>query len=418
MRRTFITLGLSAAALIPLVTGARYVAARTEAWPPPSIVVSPDAGKLAAKVSVADLSDLVLTRLRRFNGEPLYGHRDTFGKDRLKAWTWTYLARAAVRLYRLGHDTRLIDEVLAGASKYEAAAHRHETERSFGWYTEDMHASRAYREVPVSGLIMAPIVDLLLEAKQDRALAQHVAPHRQALLDMLRQAIAGLDKRYIETDGKGYYLLPSGEDVEPLNLMSVYAAPLLGLWRLTQDAESLREATGIARTWKAALSTGIDGGVTWPHTARPPTSSLPPGPPELMIKSSAAIEFPLVAYEAGLVFDRKDIEQLARVPETTLLERVDASHYRLREFVDPGSDSYISVADTGIGTVLRPASWYQYACYNPQQSAVLDPYLFGIDPKFYRLSELALLGLVDRLASQFDPKACGPAGRLALLADH
>jgi len=413
MRRPLVAMGLSAAALYPIFLGGRYIEARTEAWPPPSIAVTPGAARFASAVTADDLSKLILMRLRRFNAASLTGTRDAFGKDRLKAWTWTYIARAALRVYRLNHDPQLIQLVLEGAAKYEAAASLHQAGPGFGWYTEDARASGPYREVPVTGLIMAPIVDLLQEAGRDPQLAKLVETQRARLLALLQRATAGLDGRYFEADGKGYYLLPSGLDVEPLNLMSVYARPLLGYWQLTQDAESLREVTGIARTWKAALRTGEDGSVTWPHTPRPPSIAAKPDPAEVMIKSAAAIEFPLAAYEAGLVFERKDIEALAHAPATTLLTRVDDTHYRLREFVDANSDAFISIGATDVGTALRPASWYRYLCYDRELTGVLDPYLFGIDPAFYRQSDLALLGMADRLAIAHDPASCGTPGQVA-----
>ncbi len=413
MRRPLVALGLSAAALYPLILGGRYIEARTEAWPPPSIAVTPGAARFAPKVTAEGLSKLILGRLNRFNDASLSGHRDANGKDRLKAWTWTYLAKAALRVYRLNHDPRLIEQVLRGAAKYEEAASLHAADLTFGWYTEDARARGPYREVPVTGLIMAPIVDLLLDASRDPELAKLVEPHRERLLTLLRGAIAGLDQRYIESDGRGYYLLPSRQDVEPLNLMSVYARPLLGLWQLTEDAASLRQVIGIARTWKAALTIGPDGSVTWPHTPRPASIALRPDPAEIMIKSAAAIEFPLAAFEAGLVFDRRDIEALARAPATTLLERVDAGRYRLREYMDARSEAYISIASTNVGTALRPASWYRYLCYDRELTGVLDPYLFGINPEFYRLSELALLGMAERLVFEQDSKSCRPPDQRA-----
>lgn len=416
MRRPWVAVGLSAAALYPAFAGVRYVQARTEAWPPPSISVTPGAARYASAVTADDLAKLILVRLRRFNAAPLAGHRDAFGKDRLKAWTWTYLARAAVRAYRLSRDPRLIQLVLEGADKYEAAAGLHDPALGFGWYTEDERAKRLYREVPVTGLIMAPMVDLLQESQRDPELAKLVEPHRERLMSLLRRAILGLDQRYIEEGGKGYYLLPSGQDVEPINLMSVYARPLLGLWQLTQDPESLREVTGIARTWKSALTLRDDGSITWPHTPRPSTIAARPDPAEVMIKSSAAIEFPMAAFEAGLVFDRREIEALARAPATTLLSHVGETHYQLRAFVDANSDAYLNAATSDIGAVLRPASWYKYRCYDPDINQVLDPYLFGIDAKFYRLSDLALLSVVQRLDLEQDPQRCSAPNRTAELS--
>ena len=99
--------GLTAAAALTAVTAGRFVVARTEPWPPPTIAVTPNAGGLAARVSVADFSNAVVERLRRFTKLPVRGSLDA-GRDRLRAWDWTYLSRSAVLLYGRSHDARLI----------------------------------------------------------------------------------------------------------------------------------------------------------------------------------------------------------------------------------------------------------------------------------------------------------------------
>ena len=407
MRSNYVLAGLTAVAALSAASGIRFVAARVEPWPPPAILVAPDAARLASGVNLETFSATLLTRIKRFNSKPLRGSLDAFGKDRLKVWDWIYLARSAVCLYHLNHDPRLIQAVLDGAQAYETDAHRHEALEGFGWYTEDTAAHSVYREVSVTGLIIAPVIDLLLASASDPQLSVQIETKRAWLLELVRRGIAGLDRRYIEEAGRGYYLLPAGDDIEPINLMSVYATPLLGYWRLTGDGEALREAMGIARTWKAALSIAPDGSVTWPHTARPSSIPATTNPAESLIKAAAAIEFPLAAYLAGLVLERKDIEALAAAPMTTLLQQVDDSHYLLREMVQAHLDRYVVVQDPKArSTALRPSAWYSYLCYDRRLTAALDPYLFGLDPKFYLHDDIAMLGMAERLVIEGDPQTC------------
>ena len=297
----------------------------------------------------------------------------------------------------MNHDPRLIEAVLAGADGYEAAGSQHQASDGFGWYTEDTRAGTAYREVPVTGLIIAPMVDLLLAARNDPKIAVLIESRRGKLLDLISRSIAGLDKSYVQPGANGYYLLPSGADVEPLNLMSVYARPLLGYWQLTGDAESLREVTGIARTWKSALSIRLDGTVSWPHTARPTGNT---GPAEFLIKSSAAIEFPLAAFEAGLVLDKKDILALSHAPMTTLWTANEHGRIQVRETVDAASQSFLSATGADRSTALRPAAWYAYLCYDHTLKSALDAYLFSIDPRFTEHGEFAMFALANRLANE------------------
>ena len=406
MRSRVVQAGIAAAALLSLSVGARFVAARTEPWPPPAIVVAPNTARLAASVSVDALNSYLLRRYHEFNHTPLRGHLDVFGKDSVRAWDWAYLARSSVKIYQLTHDPRLIEGLFQGLAAFESDAHRHEALDGFGWYTENTRTGVAYREVSVSGLIVAPVIDLLLEAQTDPQLAALVAPRRDELLDLMRRSLAGLDKMYIEEDGRGYFLLPNGGEIEPLNLMSVYANSLLGYWRLTGDAEALREATGIASTWKAVLQVRADGSVSWPHTARPSTIKGPSNPMEFLYKAAAAIEFPLEAYRAGLVLERRDIEAIAAAPMTTLLHKVDDRHYWLRTVMQGNLDAWLEFDPKDLSPALRPSAWYGYLCHNHSLAGALDSYLFGIDPKFYLKDGIALLGMTDRLVLERDPQRC------------
>lgn len=418
MRSRFARASIAAAALLPLAAGVRFVAARTEPWPPPMVVVTPNASRLASSVSADALNAALLSRWREFNHTPLRGHLDIFGKDSVRAWDWAYLARSSARIYRQTHDERLLSAIFEGLAAYEADGRRHEAVDGFGWYTENTRTNAVYREVSITGLVIAPVIDLLLDARTDKTLAALVDPRRDELTDLVRRSIAGLDKMYLEEDGRGYYLLPAGGEIEPFNLMSIYANSLLGYWRLTGDAEALREATGIARTWKAVLRVNADGGVSWPHTARPSTIKGPSNPMDFLYKAAAAIEFPMEAYRAGLVLNRKDVEAIAAAPMTTLLHKVDDRHYWVRTVMQPELDSWLDFDAKDLGPALRPSAWYRYLCFNRQLTGALDDYLFGIDPKFYLKDGIALLAMSDRLAIAHDPGRCAPDATAAASLDQ
>ena len=147
----------------------------------------------------------------------------------------------------------------------------------------------------------------------------------------------------------------------------------------------------------SALSIRLDGTVSWPHTARPTGNT---GPAEFLIKSSAAIEFPLAAFEAGLVLDKKDILALSHAPMTTLWTANEHGRIQVRETVDAASQSFLSATGADRSTALRPAAWYAYLCYDHTLKSALDAYLFSIDPRFTEHGEFAMFALANRLANE------------------
>lgn len=410
MRSSLLWLAVSAGALLPLAATAAQAPA---AWDTaPTLLVDPHAAALAQPITADRLCAVVGRRLSVFLRRPLRGQLDVNGLDRLRAWTWSYLARAAVRCAVLTGDMRLVDDVLSGFSGYEQVGHLFEQRDGYGWYTEDTRRSLAYREVPIAGLVVAPVVDLLLASADEELLARRLAPVRARLIDVVAQGLAGLEHTYHEQNGLGFYRQPAVADVWPLNLASVYARPLLGLWQLTGRPEYLREAKGVARTWKAALVRGEGGGVTWPYTPRPGSLEMLRGPGERMWKAAAGIEFPLAAYQAGIGVERADIEAIARAPISTLLVRLDAAHYRVRRLVDPTSSDFQSLDAEHPDHILALASWMSLLCVDERIASKLDPFLLGLDPEYYLGTEHALMSTADRLLHERGraaghPERCG-----------
>ena len=414
MRRSLIIAGLSTAVLLPAVAGQQMLRARPALAPGQSITLAADSPQLQSAISIDDLSAELLKRLTHFNSLPIYGTADALGHDRLRAWTWTHISRTAVRLYQIKHDPRLIEAVLDGFRNYSAQTEVFSATDGFGWYTRDSRAGTVYREIPITGLIIAPIVEILRLASSDRILAAQLAERRVALLQTVERGIAGFDKHYREQNGLGFFVAePStepGTDVWPLNLGSVYARPLLGLWQLTGNREYLREVTGIARTWRAAMTLTSDGGVGWPYTPLPSDPHHADGPQERLVKAAIGIEFPLAAYEAGIVLDRSEIDAIARAPLTTMLEYIDQTHVRVRKFVSPGSTQYLLPGSSEKIDALALAAWYVFTCQQPGLASSIDPVMFGADRQFYLHSAVALHGLSVRLALENDPSLCPGTG--------
>jgi hypothetical protein len=175
----------------------------------------------------------------------------------------------------------------------------------------------------------------------------------------------------------------------------------------------LRQVTGLARTWKAELAASSGGPANWPYYPRPAPEDLLAGPRERLVKAAAGIGFPLAAYRAGVVLDRADVAAIAQIPVRTVLVQIDDRRYLLRSHLDPMSDSYLTPGATLGDNALALASWYAYGCVDPSLARDLDPILFGINRRFYRQHNGALLGMAQRLDLEHDPASCRPHDRLA-----
>ena len=408
MRRSVIAAGLSLVALLPLAAGARFLDVRTEDWSlPPLIATNPDGARLAAAIKPDDLNDVLISRLVAFNAQPLRGRYDKAGLDRMKAWAWTYLGRAAVRTYHLTRDPRLIELVLSGFDKYAAEGQAQATQPGgFGWYTHDLQRDVYFKEIPITGLVIAPIVEMLQLAETDDRLAAIIRQRRQDLMQVIRRGIDGFSTNYDEQAGLGFYRNPADPDVLPLNLSSVYARPLLGLGQLTSNQEYFREAAGIARTWQAMLTARSPDDSFWTYTPQPGNPKNPMGPRERMIKAGAGVEFPLAAYHAGIVLSAADIGLIAAMPHTILLERPDSAHVSLRRYVDAKSRDFFTMDRADIRDLMALSSWYAFVCHDPDLEPMLDPILFGLDAKFYLHDGRAMMAIAGRLALPPGPQRC------------
>lgn len=399
MRRLWSTASLAALSIAAIsLLAPRLMAARG----PEPIALMPVAQ--LRPVTPGDLIPEIKVRLRSLAARSPYGDWNAVGRDHVRAWLWSYVGRAAVRLYPVTHDPELITGLLAAWRRYDEAGHDFETVDGYGWYTSERDTGFRYREVPITGMIIRPIVELLAEAKRSPELARLIKPDRARLLATVERAVAGLDSLYKEDVSGGYFMHMGRRGPEPINLMAAYVVPLLGLSELTGNADYRRQFEGVARTYKAALRRGPDGSLGWPYWARPASLT---GKPDPIYKAPVTIELAVAAWRAGVVFTRDDIDQIAASLPATAIEQVDASHVRIHDGMSTGSP-YMQL------DIVRPrqlsvqlAGWYEIACLDPGGAALLDRLLPVLDPH-YQLHTFALAGLASRLLDDAEPDRCGP----------
>ena len=377
--------------------------------PGPETIVrlAPDAAARMAEVTPGVLAAHTIEALKAFARKPVRGFRDKNSKDRLRAWSWSYTARAALLLYRETGDVRLISP-LPGLFQ----AYADEARRSGGWYTDDKATGARYRESPIVGLIAAPMVDMLLLAHTDENAARALAGAGPGLLAVIESELAKLRTDYVEDRGHGFMRLPRGDDVQPLNLASVYAEPLIGLWQLTGNKEYLRQVTGVAATWKAVLAANPTAPPIWPYVPRPSPDDLLAGPAERLMKSAAGIVFAKAAHEAGIVLETKDLLRLAALPGTTFIEPAGKDSVRIRARIDPSYAEYLRPDARDTDNPRALGAWYIFTCLDPAVPGGLDPVLLGIDEKFWRTYRLALYALAMRRLEEAQGR-CAATARVA-----
>jgi hypothetical protein len=361
----------------------------------------PDAARLADQLS-AHLKE----RLGRLDERSI---RDgTTGRrfQRASAWYWSYWARAALTLHRVTGEPELIRTVADRIAIYRQIAEEDAAIDGFGWYTHDNETGAIYREVTVAGLVIAPMVELLLEARRDPQVAALIEGQEAQILDTVERAVAGLDALYRQEGETGFYLIAEpGEHhgkVEPLNRMGALAAPLFGLAELTGKAGYASKARAMATTYKQAITRQANGAYSWPYWPAPGRLT---GKGERFWKASVSIELALAAYRAGVVFERSDMEAIAAIADRTILVP-DGERFLVRRLIDPRSRAYPPAEAVPGNDILAVGSWYAYACFRNGLSATLDRFLFGLDGAFYRSFPRAAWGLAESLDQATDPGRC------------
>lgn len=153
-----------------------------------SVSPRPDAQDLARELTI-----LVKDRLSRLDEARIREGAPGRRFRRVSAWTWSYWARAAITLYRVTRDPELIELVAATIDIYCGIAEHDASIDGFGWYTQDTQTGAIYREVTIAGLVIAPMVELLIEARRDEAVAAMLGGRQGEILATVERAVAGFE---------------------------------------------------------------------------------------------------------------------------------------------------------------------------------------------------------------------------------
>ena len=251
-------------------------------------------------------------------------------RGRYYAWTWGYWGRAAVNAFYALGEQRFADLVV---ETYEILLSERDDRlgltndirkrpiKSWGLLSADGRVR--FNEITSTGLILLPICDLLV----GHATALLSAGRRDQFVASLVDALDEFtdEVQYEDTANGGYFRDPLSGNVEALNHAHVYAAALTKTWRITGSAGLRELAESIARYFLASCTLEDNDTYSWPYAPVPGklrqdhprmTNGVDPAfrhafGAEAFYKAAVTIEFPVAAYDAGIGFDRQDMERIA-----------------------------------------------------------------------------------------------------------
>lgn len=233
------------------------------------------------------------------------------------AWTWSYLANAAINGYKTTQDTNYLnlivdsfDEIL----KYRDSENGREDyflKKSVpSWGHQREKHPHWWNEVTMPGRITAPICEFLLIVKGDEALKKRYAKQYSIYLKAVEDAVAVAMRFYKRTaDGQGYFICKiSDDEPEALNHSHSLGNALVFLYQLTGKQKYLSTIAEMLYYFKRNIEI-IQGRPAWSYIPYPGEKVVP----EYSRKAAVTMEFPYLAYQAGLFVSEEDMKDLTAV---------------------------------------------------------------------------------------------------------
>jgi hypothetical protein len=265
-------------------------------------------------------AELLLEYLQIELPEPVDRARANCERGSIYAWSWSYLARAALEAYDRTRDHRFLDVFVETADVViDDRDHLHGRMDEYRgrmlptWGT-CRHLKGKYTSVVThAGRIAQPLLWFSLTVSEVDALAEKYRRRAAGYTSAARMALAAFedDYRRIPERGLGYYDRPTRGDVEALNHMHAAGEAFVLLYALTGDASYRQRVEELGGYFLAATWEGENGCRQWPLRAFPETLGTRAAEAERMWKAQITILFPIAAYEHGLVFDRSFINEFS-----------------------------------------------------------------------------------------------------------
>jgi len=341
--------------------------------------------------------EFMLTQSKSLNSviRPLVKNSNKRSYYRHNSWGWSYRARASLLAYRMFGDMKHVNEVLIGALYYIELDN---------WNTWKREGDQWFNEITTVGLIATPILDLLLLAKEDSEVQRAIAPHSEALLNIVLQRVSGFDDLYFEVKDSAYYIQPLNQKVEPLNHMAAFVLALSRLYELTGDEQWYRIVERITNFWLSTVVYKPNNSLSWAYA---PSYNDTKQNAETFWKASVTIEIAMAAHKIGVPLPDDYLGRVKRtLTENVLLKgdryavskRIDGKTVSTYERFKERVKLTLGIEHAPVSEMVFKRSpvigmWHILDCaVEPVDE--LDSQLFELNPNFAVANSRSLYGVV------------------------
>lgn len=293
------------------------------------------------------------------------------------AWSWAYLARAALRAYEGTGQRRFVDLVADTGDRILADGDgelgrldefRQRVLRTWGTcgHLEDTYTS----VLTHAGRIGYPLARFCWIVAQDEKLEALHGSRAARFLAAAEEALAEFEPDYRVVDGtdQGYYVRPTRRDVDPINHVHCAGETFVLLYVLTGKQEYRQRVVELANFFVAAVRTEVNGSFTWPYQPAPHAPGDRKAPPEPVSKAQITILFPLSAYEHGLFFEAEHMEALAR----TIRLNIHRGGNRFQQTISAGGQGHLMEGPGPSGRHCLLAGWIYLDRFDPQVRTIIE----------------------------------------------
>jgi hypothetical protein len=250
------------------------------------------------------------------------------GPNGLLAWGTSYVMESYLEMYQSTGETRYLDRLCWMVDRVLKQRDRERGVTDFrgdsgGAWLSDAGGFGSKDQVYAvhTGMIATPMVELAVLLKRNPELADHVTYDGETLADKAEVYVqAGEDAAAVhdrewrnEGSDSGYYFFPSDGGVHrgrtlPLNQMNTMGMLHLALAEATGSQHHADRGERLATNLKRALTVSGEDAYLWNYWNE--GRFMAPG--EDVSHAAINVAFAKRAYEAGVVFDRRDMERFAR----------------------------------------------------------------------------------------------------------
>ncbi len=165
--------------------------------------------------------------------------------------------------------------------------------------------------------------------------------------------------------GEGFYYSITHDEVEAINHQAAAGNALILLHELTGREKYGRMAEQLATFFRNCMWLDENDCLIWTYKPSPDNRNGPP--PERLWKARITIEFPLFAYQHGVVFTRQDMEAIARM----FLTNICRSNGRFSWYLDGNFRDMEERKNEGSG-LLALTSFIMYDEFDPKIRDVIE----------------------------------------------